>query len=264
MTGGAPASGRRPRLQDPSPTAAERYARLLARLDAWFAERSRANPGVVPCRSGCSACCHGPFDISAADAALLARGFAKLDGEARGAVADRALSLLAKAQSLVPEWRPPFDVAALNARTELMREQERVGSVASPEGEHPFDRLCDALAAEPCPFLDPAGRCRIYEDRPLVCRMIGLPMVTPAGRVIENTCPIQHQFPAYAALAPQPFELEGFEEEELDCLRAAARTLFGPGGPLAAHAEPGTSGEEKLEFETFIAALVVALASSST
>ena len=107
-------------------------------------------------------------------------------------------------------------------------------------GEDRFDRLTDALAAEPCPLLDEAGRCGIYADRPLVCRMIGLGMRTPAGRTIDNACPIQERFPGYASLPPVEFELEAFEEVELACLRQAAARRFG---------DP-----ERWEFETTIAA----------
>lgn len=55
-------------------------------------------------------------------------------------------------------------------------------------------------------------------------------MITPADRLIENACPIQEQFPAYAALAPQPFDLEALELEEIECQRAAARRLLGDAG----------------------------------
>lgn len=203
--------------------AALRYRALLERLDRWFAEGSARHAGLVPCGPGCSACCHGPFDISVADAALLRAGLAKLDPAARAEVAERARALLAKALAIEPGWRPPHDLADLG------------------ESGERFDRLCDALAAEPCPLLDDRGRCRVYADRPLVCRLIGLPMRTPAGRTIENACPIQHLYPAYAALPPEPFDLEPFEEEEIECLRAAAREMFGDEG--------------RLGFETFIAAL---------
>ena len=57
--------------------------------------------------------------------------------------------------------------------------------------------------------------------------MIGLGMVTPAGRVIHNACPIQGQFPAYASLPPQAFDLEALEAEEVACLEAASGELFG-------------------------------------
>ena len=183
------------------------YRGLLERLDAWFADGRQAAGGLVPCRGGCSACCHGPFDISVADAELIEEAVSRLGEAERREVIGRAETLLARMRDLEPGWSPPYAVDAL--------------------GEDRFDRMTEALAAEPCPLLDDAGRCRIYADRPLVCRMIGLAMRTPAGRVIENACPIQERFPGYADLPPVPFELEALEEEELECLRDAARRRFG-------------------------------------
>jgi Fe-S-cluster containining protein len=177
---------------------------------------------VVPCARGCSACCHGPFDISIADAELLRSAVLALPDADRGEVEWRAAVMLGRMAALEPAWHAPYAVADL--------------------GEEPFDRLTERLALEPCPLLDDAGGCRVYADRPLVCRLIGLPMITSTARVIENACPIQQQFPVYAALAPTPFDLEQFEEEEADCLREAAVRRFGD--PAAA------------EFETTIAAAV--------
>jgi Fe-S-cluster containining protein len=137
-------------------------------------------------------------------------------------VLSRAEALLDRMRAVAPDWETPYEVAAI--------------------GEDRFDRLSDALAAEPCPLLDQAGRCRIYADRPLVCRLIGLGMITPAGRVIENACPIQGRFPGYAGLAPVPFQLEAFEDREMECLRAAAERRFGDA--------------ERWSFETTIAAAV--------
>ncbi|MEO6056002.1 MAG: YkgJ family cysteine cluster protein [Gemmatimonadales bacterium] len=198
------------------------YRLLLERLQHWFAGGRRAAGGIVPCRDGCSACCHGPFDISVADTELIGEAVDRLPEETRAEVVRRAGALLEKMQVLEPGWPSPYAVAAL--------------------GEARFDRLTEAFAAEPCPLLDDAGRCRIYEDRPLVCRMIGLGMRTPAGRVIENACPIQDRFPGYAELAPVPFELEAFEEIEAECLGGAARRLFGDSA--------------RRDFETTIAAVL--------
>ena len=196
------------RLDGPmSPMTPDTYRRLLDRLQSWFADGRRAAGGLVPCRDGCSACCHGPFDISVADAELIGLAVDRLPGDARAAVVRRAEALLERMRAIEPDWTRPYAVDSL--------------------GEERFDRLTDALAAEPCPLLDDTGRCRIYADRPLVCRMIGLGMRTPMDRVIENACPIQDRFPAYAALAPVPFELEAFEEMEAECLRAAALRRFG-------------------------------------
>jgi Fe-S-cluster containining protein len=198
--------------------AALAYQALLQRIDRWFAETAQRHPGVIPCRSGCSACCHGPFDISVADALLLREGLALLPATERAEVRSRAEELLELMQEVEPGWRAPYDVRDL--------------------GEERFDALTDALATEPCPLLDAAGRCSVYDHRPLVCRLIGLPMVTAEGNVLENACPIQDDFPAYAALDPQLFDLESLEAVEQSCLGTAA-------GSLAA--EPA--------FETVIAAV---------
>jgi Fe-S-cluster containining protein len=203
-------------------TGTDAYRALLGRLDEWFA-RARASTGVIPCRAGCSACCHGPFDITVADVELLLEGIATLAPEARAEVIARAERLLAAMEAVEPGWAPPHAVADL--------------------GEERFDALVEGFAEEPCPLLDDAGRCRIYQHRPLVCRLIGLGMITPIGRVIENACPIQDAFPAYAALPPQRFDLEALELEEIECQRAAARRLFGDAGWS--------------EYETTIAAAIV-------
>lgn len=203
------------------------YRTLLASLDRWFTRGQRASEGRVPCRAGCSACCHGPFDVSVADAELISEAVARLPAAEREEVFRRAAGLLGRMRELEPGWTDPYEIAAL--------------------GEARFDRLTDALAEEPCPLLDDAGRCRIYADRPLVCRLIGLAMVTPAGRVIGNECPVQDRFPGYAGLEPVAFALEEFEEREAAALRDAAVRRFGD--------------ERRWTFETTIAAVIAATCS---
>ncbi len=203
------------------PAAAE-WQSLISRFDRWFEATVERFPGVIPCRAGCSACCHGPFDISAADALLLREGLVTLPPAVRDEVAARGQALLRRMQVLAPSWRTPFDIASL--------------------GDEQFDVLSEALAAEPCPLLSHDGRCLVYDYRPLVCRMIGLPLLTADGDVLENACPIQDQFPAYAALDPVPFDLDYLEDREDQCRQAAALVLF---------KDPGRSG-----FETTIAAVV--------
>lgn len=204
---------------------AERYRELLERLDAWFAEVSARRPGVIPCKRGCSACCLGPFDISAADMALLEEAFRALPKKTREEVVARAREQVAEVRRMEPGWAAPHDIASI--------------------GERRFDAVCSALAKAPCPFLDANGACRVYRDRPLACRMMGLPMRAGRGRVIKNACPIRRQFPEYAALPPQPFPLAAFEAEEEDCAAEAAIQLFGPGG------------QARAPLRTFIAAWVL-------
>ena len=199
------------------------YRALLGRLDRWFAEARRRSGAVIPCRSGCTACCHGPFDITVADAELVHDAVDRLDPESRREVAARARRLLDAMEAEEPGWITPHAVADL--------------------GEDRFDALIERFAATPCPLLDDDGRCRIYDDRPLVCRLIGLGMITPTDRLIENACPIQDLFPGYPELPPEPFDLEALEVEEIECQRAAARRLFG---------DPG-----RRDYETTIAAAVL-------
>ena len=186
------------------------YRLLLERLDAWFAEAQARLGTAVPCRAGCTACCHGPFDISAADAALLREGLRRLPAEARAEVRVRAELVLTRFRELAPDWGPPWDPAAL--------------------GEEGFDAVAEAMAGVPCPLLGDDGRCRVYAYRPLVCRMIGLPMLTDLGEALENACPIQEEFPGYAELAPVPFAYAAFAAEEVRLLAA----LPGPETTIAA------------------------------
>ena len=194
---------------------AERYRELLERLDAWFTEASERHPGVIPCKRGCSACCLGPFDISAADMAPLEEAFRALPRRTREEVIARAREQMREVRLLEPGWEAPYDIDSI--------------------GESRFDRVCSAMVKAPCPFLDAQGACRVYRDRPLACRMMGLPMRAGRGRVIKNACPIRRQFPTYAALPPQPFPLAAFEREEEACAAEAAIQLFGPGGQAHAH-----------------------------
>jgi Fe-S-cluster containining protein len=195
-------------MHDLSPAASvlETYRELLYRLNSWFAGASARHPGVIPCRAGCAACCLGPFDISVVDTLLVQDAWERLPAADREAVTLRAARIVSQMDGAEPSWAAPHDIRTL--------------------GEDRFDLIAESLEAEPCPLLDDTGSCRIYEDRPLVCRIMGLGIRTPAGRVIENGCPIQDRFPVYEALPPQSFDLEALEETELACLEGAAVVLF--------------------------------------
>jgi Fe-S-cluster containining protein len=173
---------------------APNYLALLSTLDDWFARgTAAAGPGVVPCGRGCNACCHGPFDVSPADAALIAEGVAALPETQRAALRSRAEQQLRRYTELVPSWRAPFEVDALD--------------------EAAFDALTEKLATSPCPALAEGGGCAIHAHRPATCRLTGLSLRSRSGDVLENFCPIQDRFPAYASLAPTSFDLHGFEAE---------------------------------------------------
>ena len=182
------------------------YPELLARLDTWQHDVRERFPGVVPCRSGCSACCHGPFDISAADAVVVREGVAALPDPVRQAVEQRARIQVGRMARSEAGFEFPWDVSLL--------------------AESRFDALVEAQPADPCPALDAEGRCLIYQRRPMICRMMGLGMRTGSGARLENSCPIQDDFPGYRALPLQEFDLERWEAEERSALEAAGSELF--------------------------------------
>jgi len=124
------------------------YRQILDRADAHFSAVDRAQPDSLNCRQGCSICCHGFFEISAADVALIADGLGTLPS------ADR-IDLVARAES-----------AMLSTGHPRLRE----GNVEETEL---FFARTDSL---PCPALSEDGACRIYDHRPLVCRTFGLPL----------------------------------------------------------------------------------------
>ena len=185
---------------------AANYRALLERLDDWTMQAQERNPGVIPCARGCTACCHGPFDVSAADVVLLLDGFAALPPDLQRQVLAQAKRITARIAVVEPAWRAPHDVGEL--------------------GEARFDALTIALADEPCPFLQD-GSCSIYAYRPFVCRVMGLGLVTTEDDYLPNACPIQADFPQYLSLPPQRFDLAGLERGEGPCLAEAGRELFG-------------------------------------
>ncbi|MGH7524581.1 MAG: YkgJ family cysteine cluster protein [Gemmatimonadales bacterium] len=180
------------------------YPDTLRQLDTWFADGvERAGPDVVLCRRGCIACCNGPFDISPADARLVAGAVARLDPETQTTVRSRARTQVATYADVAPAWHAPWDIDAL--------------------GDERFDEVSERLAALPCPALGDDGGCLVYTDRPATCRIIGLPMITVEGGVLENACPIRHTSARYEALEPTPFDLALFESV-VDDNDAEART----------------------------------------
>ncbi len=161
---------------------------MLERIDAAF----RAAP-PVPCRSGCSACCHGPFDISPADAVTIADGMTTLDDHARELLVSRARDEIAAFQQVHPDWQAPFAIASL--------------------GDAEFDAIAELRATAPCPALGSLGTCAVYRHRPSTCRLMGRGWDAGDGDVLANACPIQAEFPGYAGMPAAPIDLDGIESD---------------------------------------------------
>jgi hypothetical protein len=84
-------------------------------------------------------------------------------------------------------------------------------------------------AAGACAFLGDEGECRVYADRPYVCRTQGLPLrwfsEDDSGEVCElrDICPLNDEGPALEALPEESCWLIGPVELELANLQAEIR-----------------------------------------
>lgn len=147
----------------------KKYGALLAEVDAWFMRCMEAFPAEIACRSGCSECCRGLFDITLLDACYLKYGFDRLDAPVQATVRAKAIARLDALQILWPDFREPY---ILNYR---------------PEEE--WEALMPEDDGTPCPLVDDDGRCILYDFRPMTCRLNGIPLVDLSGEVFfEEWC----------------------------------------------------------------------------
>lgn len=139
----------------------DRYGLLLNEVDAWFQECSSRYPGQIACRQGCSACCRGLFDITLLDALYLKRGFDRLDEPLRSRVTSAANQRLHSLSSRFPVFAEPW---LLNSIPE-----ER------------WDELMPEDDQSPCLLLSKSGQCLVYDQRPMTCRLNGIPLIDTSG-----------------------------------------------------------------------------------
>lgn len=146
------------------------------------------------CRRGCTACCVGPFDITALDAVRLARAL----GELRRAHPRVAADVAARAAAQWARLRPSFPgdpSTGVLAPDEVRREAF-------------FARFEDL----PCPALHPrTGACALYAARPISCRTFGLPvrigpaLLAPCGLNFATASP---EVVAACVVEPDPGDRE--------------------------------------------------------
>lgn len=126
----------------------DNYRDILDRADRHFAAVMESQPQNLQCGAGCSLCCYGLFEIGSGDVPLIAEGLERMHPSRRRKVIRRALEIVEKSEH--PNLRE-----------------------CSPEEKEAF---FDRTQSTPCPNLDDAGLCMMYEHRPLVCRTFGLPL----------------------------------------------------------------------------------------
>ncbi len=140
------------------------YQQLLEEIDRWFAGCIDQFPEQIECNKGCSACCRALFEINLLDAALLQQGLQQLDATIRQQVLARAQNRKTLLQQQWPELKHPYFLNHLphNDWEEM------------PEDD-----------PTPCPLLGDDGDCLSYRQRPLLCRLHGLPNIDLSGEIFQ-------------------------------------------------------------------------------
>jgi Fe-S-cluster containining protein len=146
----------------------QRHRQFLREIEAWYVKVRASQGQQMQCGNGCALCCHGVFDISVADALLVAEAFAGFPPEQKAAVAGRARAIQERICAAAPELTPPYILDAVS--------------------EEQVEVIVDHANSPPCVFLGVQNECLIYERRPLACRLEGLPMVDAQDGLFGDWC----------------------------------------------------------------------------
>jgi len=128
------------------------YETLAAGADRTFVKIQKEYGSRVKCDVHCSDCCHSVFGLFLIESLYLSHHFSKLDGKirrealTRGDKADRDLLEIGK------KLRAYDNDPRMKARA-MARERIR------------------------CPLLVDAGKCLLYDHRPITCRVYGIPAI---------------------------------------------------------------------------------------
>lgn len=131
------------------------YEQLRDRTDALFKKIGECYPDCVKCRKGCDDCCHALFDLSFVEAMYLNKAFQ--ENFEHGPLRSRILE----------------DASAIDRNlTKLKRELYQAEKNGADTGEI-MEQVAKARVS--CPLLNEEGTCAMYENRPITCRLYGIP-----------------------------------------------------------------------------------------
>ncbi len=148
------------KMQEAIDKALEEYQKLVDLAEGTFKKVAEQYPSEVKCHDGCISCCHAPFDLSLVEAISLQNAFKKKIpyGGFRSSIANAAMQI---EKTLIREKRKYYEL--------------------SKEGYTQAAILQKASKLQlRCPLLGPEDSCLLYEDRPITCRLYGIPAVINA------------------------------------------------------------------------------------
>ena len=151
-----------------APESPSEELRVLAAIDAAFAEAREKAGDWITCHAGCDQCCRRPFAITAQDARRLREGFATLHPATQTDIQERAAQAR---RQIADDFPGNLDTGTLTD---------------DPEWREWFFTRHDGL---PCPVLNlETGECRLYAHRPVACRLAG-PLIQ-IGASLTDPCPL--------------------------------------------------------------------------
>lgn len=131
------------------------YEKLRANVDAIFRHMEREYPECVKCRPGCSDCCNALFDLPLVEAMYINRAFK--DKFSYG-----------KERSEILEKAARVDRQLARLKKDMYQAEKAGTEPAVIMRELATHRM-------PCPLLNDNNECALYEDRPITCRLYGIP-----------------------------------------------------------------------------------------
>ncbi|WP_147820973.1 YkgJ family cysteine cluster protein [Salidesulfovibrio onnuriiensis] len=142
----------------------DRYEELVAEVDNLFVRFEKDFPDQVKCEKGCCDCCYALFDLSLVEALYINHHFREqFSGRDKNAVME----------------------AADQADRQIFKLKRKLFK-ASKEGKGAHEIMSEvARARVRCPMLGEGDLCRMYDRRPLTCRLYGVPTAI-AGK--GHTC----------------------------------------------------------------------------
>lgn len=186
----------------------ERYGALLREVDDWFRVCLLNHGDQIACRTGCSACCRGLFDITLMDALYLRLGFEQLSPNIQERVRQKALARLEIIREQWPLFASPWLLNDL------------------PEAD--WDNLMPEEDETPCVLLSDQGICLAYEHRPMTCRLNGIPLIDVSGEeLFDEWCTLNFTTSDPLLLSDLRHRFTDLFAQELLLFREMTRLLLG-------------------------------------
>jgi Fe-S-cluster containining protein len=201
----------------------KRYGELLREVDRWFGGCIQRHGEQIVCHRGCSACCRGLFDITALDALYLRSGIDTLPAAVQQSLRLKATERLASLTACNPSFVEPWILNHIPEENweELMPEEDET----------------------PCLLLAEDGSCLAYEQRPMTCRLNGIPLLDTSGEALmDEWCTLN---------------FIGADVERLEDLRHPFLDLFAQELLMFRELTRRLLGEAINELDTFIPAAVL-------